>query len=273
MAREPGQMPGADYRQDLALVCADFFTQTCGHVLIALGDHRFVQLRAFAGEIAEACLQHVALLELFDFLFAHLVGSEQAAEQPAGQFHLAEKSQAPGCAFEGQADLAIDQMHRQALRARQVHRLLQFRARFDAQLLGQATLIRRQGQIRREQRHAPLADHLYQIQAGEGIGIAERLQALRIQFHRHCVVTPAADRPLHGGDAGQRHVRGAEQGIAHAVAFDDAMRLAGQRIVQNVGGLLSHGSFHQEEGRCRRSRARVASARRPASGRVCGRFR
>lgn len=96
MPRKTGQMSRADHRQHLVLTGVGFLAQTRSHVLIALGNHGLVQLRAFAGEIAEARLQHVALLEFFDFLFAHLIGGEQAAQQAAGQLHLAEESQPPG---------------------------------------------------------------------------------------------------------------------------------------------------------------------------------
>ena len=107
---------------------------------------------------------------------------------------------------------------------------LQFRARFDAELLGEASLVGGQAQVRGEQRDLAFADHLDQVELGQRIRIVQRLQALRIQFDRDRVVVAVADRRDHGIDAGLGNMRGAEQGVTHAVAFDDLVGLAGERI-------------------------------------------
>ncbi len=48
------------------------------HVAITFGNHGLVQLRRLRRELAEARLEHVALLELFDFVFLDLLVNEQA---------------------------------------------------------------------------------------------------------------------------------------------------------------------------------------------------
>src|SRR3546814_942452 len=56
------------------------------------------------------------------------------------------------------------------------------------------------------------------------------LQALRVEFHRHRVEVVGRDRRAYRRHAVLRHVRGAEQGVAHAVAFDDGVWLVGEGI-------------------------------------------
>ena len=205
-----------------------------------------------------------------DLLIAEHAGQDAGAD--LGPLPPAQRLQG---ALEGQADLAVDQVHRQALFPGQQHRALQFGARFDAQLFGQATLVGRQRKVGREQRHAALADHFHQVQLGQRVRLGQRLQALRIQFHRDRVEAAAVDGFFHRFHAGVRHVRGAQEGIAHAIAFDDAHRLAGeQRIVcspvDGQGESVSH-AFTRLLGRCRRRRpVHAASARCPASGHACG---
>ncbi|MNV37240.1 hypothetical protein D3C71_1287530 [compost metagenome] len=266
-------MTGADHCQHFALGRVVHFAQARGHVAVALADDGLVQGRAFAGELTEAGLQHVALLELFDLVLAHFVGREQACAQARHQLDPAEEAQSLRGAFEGQPDFPVDQVHRQVAFVGQRHRALELGAGFDPQLLGEAALIGGQCQVGGEQGHAPFADHLDQIQLGQGIGVGQRLQALRIQLDGDRVETATADRALHRLHAGLGHVGGAEQGVAHAIALDHAHGLAGE---QRIAGVINVGFSHfiHSKGRCRHHRrARAASGRCPASGRACGRGR
>ena len=56
--------------------------------------------------------------------------------------------------------------------------------------------------------------------------------ALLVEFDRDGVVVAARDLRLDRVDAGPRHVRGPEQGVMHAVAFDEQVRL----VVQGAPG-------------------------------------
>src|SRR3546814_2467495 len=54
--------------------------------------------------------------------------------------------------------------------------------------------------------------------------------SLRVEFHRHRVEVVGRDRRAYRRHAVLRHARGAEQGVAHAVAFDDGVWLVGEGI-------------------------------------------
>ena len=122
------------------------------------------------------------------------------------------------------------------------HGALEFGAWFDAELLGEPALVGGERQVGREQCGLAGADHLDQVQACQRIGVGQGLQALRIQLDRDRVERAAVDRIAHGFDAGLRHVRGAQQRVAHAVALDDGVGLVGQDGIQcRLRGGLDHG--------------------------------
>src|SRR3546814_2450451 len=104
------------------------FTQASGHGLVAFGDQGVVQCGTVLRELAEARLQHVALLELLDLGLADLVVDEQPRQQSADEPDPAEKTQPGGDPLEGDTDIAVDQVHRQAACARVVGSGLQFRS-------------------------------------------------------------------------------------------------------------------------------------------------
>ena len=271
VACQTRQVAGSDHCQHFALARVVFFAQAGGHVAVALADDGFVQRRALACELTEARFQHVALLELLDLVLAHFLGREQAGAEAGNQLQLAEEAQPLRRAAEGQANLAVDQVHRQVAFAGEFHRTFQLGTGLDVELLGQATLIGGQSQVGGEQGDAALADHLDQVELGECVGVAQRLQALRVQLDGNGIEAAAVDGFFNGLDAGAGDVGGAQQGVAHAVAFDDAHRLAGEQVVAGLGKGFGHGFIHWR-GRCRRHRrARAASVRCPASGHACGR--
>src|SRR3546814_7054814 len=72
------------------------FAQARGHVLVAFGDQGVVQGGAVLRELAEARLQHVALLELLDLGLTDLVVDEQPRQQSADEPDPAEKTQPGG---------------------------------------------------------------------------------------------------------------------------------------------------------------------------------
>ncbi|MNV40935.1 hypothetical protein D3C71_1325560 [compost metagenome] len=266
-------MTGTDHGQHFALGRVVHFAQARCHVAVALADDGVVQGRALAGELAEAGFEHIALLELLDLVFAHFLGGEQASAQAHHQLDLAEEAQALRGTPEGQADLAVDQVHGQVAFVGQGDRALELGTRLDLELFGQAALVGGQGQVGGEQGDAALADHLDQVELGQRIRIGQCLQALRVQFDRDRIEAATFDRTFHRFDAGLRDVRGAQQGVAHAIAFDDADGLAGEQRVAGVNQGIGHCIIHSK-GRCRHHRrARAASGRYPASGHACGRGR
>ena len=130
-------MTRTDNRQHFTLLRVVFLAQARGHVAVALADDGLVQCRALAGELAKARLEHVALLELLDLVLAHFFRREQARAQPGNQLQLAEEAQPLRRTTEGQADLAVDQVHRQVALAGQFHRALQLGTGLDVELFGQ----------------------------------------------------------------------------------------------------------------------------------------
>src|SRR3546814_15769585 len=103
------------------------FAQARGHVLVAFGDQGVVQGGTVLRELAEARLQHVALLELLDLGLADLVVDEQPRQQSADEPDPAEKTQPGGDPLEGDTDIPVDPVHRQAACARVGGSGLQFR--------------------------------------------------------------------------------------------------------------------------------------------------
>ena len=145
------------------------------HVPVALGDDGLVKLGAVAGELGKGRLEHVAFLELLDLLGAHVLVGEQAGQQSGRQLRTAPPAKTLRRAPERHADIAIDQLHRQAAFARIDDSCLQFRARIDSELRGETTLIGRERQIGREHRDAAIADHLAQVHLCECIRIGQCL--------------------------------------------------------------------------------------------------
>ena len=230
----------ADHRQHLARARGRF-AQARGHVAVALGDDGLVELGRLARELAEARLQHVALLEPLDLVLADLVARQQAHQQARADLRAPPPAQALHRALEGQADVAVDELQGQATRAGIGGGGLELGAGFDAHLLGQPALVGRQRQVGGEQRRLALAQHLDQVHAPERVGIGHGLQALFVEFDRDGVVGAGGDRGAHRVDAGARDVGGAQQRVAHAVAFDDGVGLGGQveRRAGGVGGCVA----------------------------------
>src|SRR5690606_19391756 len=139
------------------------------------------------------------------------------------------------------ADLAVDQVHGQAARMAFLGGGLELGARLDAQLFGQAPLVGGQAEVGGEQRRLALADHLDQVQLRQRVRIAQRLHALEVELDRNRIERAGVDRRAHRVEAVARDVRGAEQGVADAVAFDDGVRLAGEGVDDGGGyGFLVH---------------------------------
>lgn len=65
-----------------------------------------------------------------------------------------------------------------------------------------AALVGGQGEVGGEQGDAALANHLDQVELGQRVRVAQRLQALRVQFNGHGVEATAVDGFLHRLDAG-----------------------------------------------------------------------
>ncbi len=188
-----------------------------------------------AGEFAEARFEHVALLELLDVLRADfLVGEERRRCRPPPS--LARDHQPSRL----EARLKVRPTSRsirctgRSRCARFQHRALEFGAGFDAELFGQAALVGGEGQVGGEQRGLAGADHLDQVEPRQRVRIGQGLQALRVEFDRDRVEGAAADRIAHRFHAGLRDVRGAQQGVAHAVALDDRVRLLVQHGLQGL---------------------------------------
>src|SRR3546814_11070929 len=87
------------------------FAQARGHVLVALGDQGVVQGGALLRELAEARLQHVALLELLDLGLADLVVDEPPRPQSADEPDPAEKTQLGREPLEGDTDTHVTPEH------------------------------------------------------------------------------------------------------------------------------------------------------------------
>ena len=225
MPRQSRQVAGADHRQH-AFRTRRHLAQARGHVAVALGDHALVQRRAALRELAEGGLQDVAFLELLDLVLFHFLAAEQPGRQAGGQLHLAEEAEVAGGAAEGQADFAVDQLQAQAALLGDRGSTLEFGAGLDAKLLGQSALVSGQGEVGGEHCHAALADHLDQVELCQRIGIGKGLQPGLVELHCHGVEDAAVDGVFHRLDAGVGDMRGAKQGVVHAVALDDGMRLA-----------------------------------------------
>ena len=265
------QVACADHRQHFAgtAFCGRRFAQACGHVAIALGDDRVVQRRAVAGEFAEARFEHVALLEFLDLVAADFLVAEQRCDQSAAKLGAPPPAESRRRTLEGDADVAVDQVQREVAFARIERRGLQFGAGFDPQLFGEPALVRGEAEVGGEQRGLAFAQHLDQVELGQRIGIGQRRKPLRIQFDGDGVVTPAGDRSTHRVQARLRDMGGTEQRVAHAVAFDDGVRLVGERVVRGgTGGFGGHSRRSVAAGRrasAQRSRSIVARRHRQQS--------
>src|SRR3546814_1756565 len=106
----------------LCVICFFFFKQKTAYEMrisdwssdVCSSDLGVVQGGAVLRELAEARLQHVALLELLDLGLTDLVVDEQPRQQSADEPDPAEKTQPGGDPLEGDTEIAVDQAHRQA---------------------------------------------------------------------------------------------------------------------------------------------------------------
>ena len=204
------------------------FAQARGHVAIAFGDDRFVERRRLRGEFAEGRLEHVAFLEFFDLGFVDFVVRDHAGDESCADLRASPPAEPAHRAAEGEADIAIDEVQRQAKRLGFHRGDLEFRARFDAELFGEPALVAGEGEVGREHGRLAFAQHLDQVELRQRVRIGQPLQALRIEFDGDFVVGAAGDRGAYRIDAGLRNMRGTEQGVADAVALDDRGRLVGE---------------------------------------------
>ena len=166
--------------------------QARGHVAVALGDDGFVELRAVAGEFAEAGLEHVALLELLDFVVRRLPRrrTAPASRPPPSLARPHQPSRAIARLKVRPTSRSIRCTGRSRSRASSTA-LLEFRAWFDAQLFGEAALVGGERQVGGEQRGLAGADDLDQVELGQRVGIGQRLQA-----RRSSSTATASKRPL-----------------------------------------------------------------------------
>ena len=111
-------------------------------------------------------------------------------------------------------------------------RRLQLRAGLDAELFGEPALVRRQREVGGDEPGLALAQDLEQVELRQRVRFGQRAVALFVQFDRDRVVVAAGDFGLHRLDARARDVRGAEQRVMHAIAFDEQVRL----VVQGARG-------------------------------------
>lgn len=108
-------------------------------------------------------------------------------------------------------------MQRYAARLRFRCRGLEFRAGLYTKLLREAALVGGEPEVGGEQRDLAVADHLTRSSLASASGSVSGLQ-LRVEFDRDGVEVARIDRRAHGVHARLRHMRGAEQGVAYAVA-------------------------------------------------------
>ena len=280
-------MAGANHCEHVACVIAAF-AQFRGHVLVAFVDQGGVQRRRVLGELAEAGFQHVAFLQALDVFAGHVVVGEQTAGQAADQLHPVPPAQAVQDAAEGDAHIAVDQLQRQSARCGFDRCGFQFGAGFDVQLFGQPALIRGQCQVGGKRGDLAFANHLDQVELGQGVRLGQRLVPLLVEFHGHRVEAAAVDCRAHRIDARFRDVRSAQQGVAHAIALKLDMRLVGPVGGRHLGGGSRSGLNHDNASSDRhkhRSGGRAGTARsgarvrcvacrlRPAAGLDQGRLR
>ena len=101
-----------------------------------------------------------------------------------------------------------------------------------AELLGEAPLVGGQREVSGDQPGLSFSQYLEQVQLRQRVRVGKRAVALRIELDRDGVVVAAGDFRFYCIDAGARYVRGAEQRVVHAVAFDEQVRL----VMQGAGG-------------------------------------
>ena len=124
-------------------------------------------------------------------------------------------------AFEGHADLAVDQGNRKCAGLRRLDRGAHLGARDDPELFCHALLICPQRQVRGHQGRLALANHLEEIHLRDGVRIDDGVVAAGAQFHRDGIVTAALDQGPGRVRARSRNMRGAEQRDYRAVFADD----------------------------------------------------
>jgi hypothetical protein len=116
----------------------------------------------------------------------------------------------PG-ALQGRLDVAVGQHQLGADVLGRLHRLLQLGPRLDPQLLAQAALVRRERQIRQQEQHLAVANHLEDVQLAPAIGVEHRVEARGAQLDAHGVRPHRLDGVPDLLDALLRDVRRAHQ--------------------------------------------------------------
>ena len=110
-------MSGADHGEDASVIMLlRLLAQAGRHVTVALGDQRREQARAILGKLGEGGLEEIALLELLHLILSDLLAREQPGEQSAEEIQALPKAQRVRGPTQGDADLAVDQQHRQLTR-------------------------------------------------------------------------------------------------------------------------------------------------------------
>jgi hypothetical protein len=199
--------------------------QPGGHVAVALGDQRLVQLRRVLGELGEGGLEDVALLELLDRLFVDLVRAHHAQGQPAHQVEAFVPRHAGVAAPQRRREVAVDQLQREIVGFGGDCGGAHFGARFDAKLLGDAPLVGAQGQVGHDQPRLAFAQHAIQVEVGPLALRRERIVAGLAQFHRNGVEPARGGQFAHGVSAGPRDVGRADQRVIDAVTPQPPDRL------------------------------------------------
>jgi hypothetical protein len=129
------------------------------------------------------------------------------------------------------------------------HRRAHLGAGLDPELLREPALVGREREVGGDQSGLAFADHAEQIQPGECIRFTQRVEAAFAQLHRHRIEFARRDQRLDRVHAGARHVRGAEQGVAHALALDLDDGLARERVARRGVDAAVFGLGHGAQSR------------------------
>ena len=213
-------MSGADNREDPRRTARGHLAQARRHETIAFGDQRFVDLRSGFGELRERGFEQVAFLETFDLVFIDILVHEYAREETGKQVETPPPRHVTINPLQGCADFAIDEFQRTRLFARRRDRGVHLRPGFDIKLLRNALLKRTHREHRGNHRCAPRFDDLEQIHLLQRFGVFHGLETARAQFDGDGVPCVFRDFLFYRGNAGTRHVRGAEQSNQAAADLD-----------------------------------------------------
>ena len=187
-------MTGPDHGdQPIARRLADLL----GQVEIALVDQHALDARHRLAELVEEPRQRVALAEVPQVVLAELLLLEHPGDQRRDQHQLLpERERAPG-PTQGDADLAVAEVHGDAAFLRSPRRLEQFRARSHTQLQAQRALIGRHHEVQRQGGELLVADDLAQVEPVEALRLGERLVAPLVEFDADGVAVRLVDDLAH----------------------------------------------------------------------------